>query len=206
MFGAQPIVSHAKAAVGKQVLAKTVVVEGARLAHQLVDDVPVMDRMLVASDQARQRVHLRARIPDFHTVGMQPGFDLFADQPAMHRVGIAVDVDQAAAVHAHRQAQATVQALRRQVSQHGEFRGVPRLSRRIARGHHFLKKAAIRIAAVEVAAATQQQRLVHRGLEMSVRRLTVTVLVRLPNIDPLTGQTIMFQQIAIARLKLTLGR
>jgi len=206
MFVAQPIVGHAKTAGGKQVLAITVVVEGARLAHQLVDDVPVMDRMFVASDQARQRVHFRSRVPDFHTVGMQSGFDLFADQPAMHRIGIAVDVDQAAAVHAHRQAQATVQALRRQVSQYGEFRGVPRLSRRIARGHHFLKKAAIRVAAAEVAGAAQQQRLVHRGLEMPVRRLAVTVLVRLPNIDPLAGQTIMLQQAAIARLKLTLGR
>jgi len=114
MFVAQPIVSHAKAAVGKQVLAKTVVVEGARLAHQLVDDVPVIDRMLVATDQARQRVHLRARVPDFHTVGMQPGFDLFADQPAMHRVDVAVDVDQAPRVHAHGQPQATVQPRRRQ--------------------------------------------------------------------------------------------
>jgi hypothetical protein len=205
MFGAQPIVSHAKAAGGKQVLAITVVVESARLAHQLVDDVPVMDRMLVASDQARQRVHPRARVPDFYTVGIQPGFDLFADQTAMHRVGVAVDVDQAARVHMDRQTQATVQALRRQVSQDGEFRGMPRLARRIARGHYFLEKAAIRSAAVEVAAATQQQRLVHSGLEMSMRRLAVAVLVRLPNIDPLTGQTIVFQQAAIARLKLTLG-
>jgi hypothetical protein len=47
MFILQPVVGHAKAAVGEQIFAITVVVKGARLAHQLVDDVPVVDRMLV---------------------------------------------------------------------------------------------------------------------------------------------------------------
>jgi hypothetical protein len=47
VFVAQPVVGHAKAAVGVEVLAITVVLKGARLAHQLVDDVPVIDRMLV---------------------------------------------------------------------------------------------------------------------------------------------------------------
>jgi hypothetical protein len=193
VFVAQPIVGHAKAAGGKQILAITVVVEGARLTHQLVDDVPVIDRMLVTPDQARQRVHVRARVPDFHALSMQPGFNLLAHQTAMHRVRVAVNVDQAAAVHAHRHAQATVQALRRQVSQDGEFRGLPRLARRIARGHHFLKKAAILSAAAKIAAATQQQRLIDGRFEMPVGRFAVTVLVRLPNIDPFAGQTIVFQ-------------
>lgn len=206
VFGTQPVVGHTKAAGGKQVLTITVVVESSRLAHQLIDDVSVIDGMLVAPDQARQRVHVRARVPDFHALSVQPGFNLLAHQTAMHRVRVAVDVDQAAAVHAHRHAQATVQPLLRQLPEHGEFRGVPRLARRVARGHHFLEKAAILIAAAEVAAATQQQRLVDGGFEMPVGRLTVTVLVRLPNIDPLASQTIMFQHIAIARLKLTLGR
>jgi hypothetical protein len=116
VFVLQPVVGHAKAAVGEQVLAITVVVEGARLAHQLVDDVPVVDRVLVAPDQPRQRVHLGSRVPDLHTFGMQPGFDFLADQTAVHRVGVAVDVDQAARVHAHRQPQATVLPLRRQWS------------------------------------------------------------------------------------------
>jgi hypothetical protein len=112
VFLLQPVVGHAKAAVGEQVFAITVVVKGARLAHQLVDDVPVVDRMLVTPHQPRHRVHLRSRVPDFHTLGIEPGFDFLADQTAVHGVGVAVNVDQAARVHAHRQPQATVLSLR----------------------------------------------------------------------------------------------
>ena len=206
VFVLQPVVGHAKAAVGEQVFAITVVVKGTRLAHQLVDDVPIVDRVLVAPDQPRQRVHLGSRVPDFHTLGIQPGFDFLTHQTAMHRVGVAVHVNQAARVDAHRQPQATVQPLRRQRLKHGELLGVPLLSRRVARGHHLVEKAAVVVAAAEIAAATQMQCLVHGGLEMPMRRLTVAVLVRLANIDPLAGQAIMFQQAAIAGLKLALGR
>jgi hypothetical protein len=93
VFVLQPVVSHPKAAVGEQILAITVVVKGTRLAHQLVDDVPVVDRVLVAPDQPRQRVHMGSRVPDFHPLGMEPGFDFLADQTAVHRVGVAVNMD-----------------------------------------------------------------------------------------------------------------
>jgi hypothetical protein len=206
VFVLQPVVGDAKPAVGEQVLAIAVVVKGARLAHQLVDDMPVVDRVLVAPHQPRQRVHLSSRVPDFHTLGVQPGFNFLADQTAVHRVGVAVNMDQASLVHAHAQPQTTVQPLRRQRAEHGEFGGVPLLSRGVARGHHFVEKARVFFATVEVAAAAQMQRLVHGGLEMSMRRLAVAVLVRLADIDPLAGQAIMVQQAAIASLKLTLGR
>jgi hypothetical protein len=114
MFVSQPVVGDAKAAGGKEVFAITVILKGAGLAQQLVDDVPVIDGVLVTPHQPRQRVHVDARVPDFHTVGIQPSFDLLADQTAMHRVGIAVDVDQTPRVHTHRQAQATVLPLRGQ--------------------------------------------------------------------------------------------
>ena len=206
VFVLQPVVGHAKAAVGEQVRAITIVVKGTRLAHQLVDDVPVVDRVFVASHQPRQRVHVLARVPDFHTVGIQPRFDFLADQPAVDRVGIAVDVDQAPRVHAHRQPQATVLPLRRQRPQRGAFLGVPFPAGRVAHGHHLVEKAQVVVAAAEVAAATQMQRLVHRRLEMPMRRLAVAVLVRLAHIDPFAGQAVMVQQPPIARLKLALGR
>lgn len=99
----QPVIRHPKAAVGEQVLAITVVLKGTRLAHQLIDDVPIVDRVLVAPHQPRQRVDLSSRVPDFHAIGMQPGLDFLADQAAVDRVGVAVNVDQASRVHAHRQ-------------------------------------------------------------------------------------------------------
>ena len=85
----QPVLGQAKAAVGEQVLAIAVVLKGARLPHQLVDDVPIVDRVLVASHQPRQRIDLNSRVPAFHSIGIEPGFDFLADQPAVDRVGVA---------------------------------------------------------------------------------------------------------------------
>lgn len=206
VFVMQPVVGHAKAAVGEQVFAITVVVKSARLAHQLVDDVPVVDRVLVAPHQSRQRVHLSARVPDFHTLGIQPGFHFLADQAAVHRIGVAVNVDQASLVHAHRQSQGTVQSLRRRRPEHGHFGSVPFPARRVACGHQLLEKAPVVLATAKIPAPPQIQRLVHGRFEMPMRRLAVAVLVRLAHIDPLAGQAIVFQQPAIAGLKFALGR
>jgi hypothetical protein len=49
VFLAQPIVGQAEAAVGEQILAIPIVFERAGLADQLIDDVPIIDRMLVTT-------------------------------------------------------------------------------------------------------------------------------------------------------------
>jgi len=110
----QPVVGHPKAAVGEQVLAITVILKGAGLAHQVVDDVAIVDGVLVTAHQAGQRVQVNSRVPDLHTVGIQPGLDVLAPQTAVDRIGIAVNVDQAPWVHADHQPQATVLPLCRQ--------------------------------------------------------------------------------------------
>jgi hypothetical protein len=71
---------------------------------------------------------------------VQPGFDLLADQTAVDRVGVAVNVHQAPRVHAHQKPQTTSQPLRRERLQHGEFLGVPFAPARVARGHHRFKE------------------------------------------------------------------
>ncbi len=47
MLVPQPVIGHPKAAGGKQILPIAVVLKGAWLAHQLIDDVPIVDRVLV---------------------------------------------------------------------------------------------------------------------------------------------------------------
>ena len=206
MLVPQPVIGHPKAAVGEQVLAIAVILEGAGLAHQLVDDVPIVDRVLVASHEPRQRVDLHSRVPDFHAVGVQPGFNLLADQAAVDRVGVAVNVDQAPGVHTHRKPQTTSQPLHRQRPQHGELLGMSLAPARVAHGDHRLEEPQVFLAAAEVPAATQQQGLVHSRLKVPVRRLTVAVLVRLADVDPLARQAVVFQEPPIAGLKLPLGR
>ena len=165
----QPVVSHPKAAVGEQILAITVVLKGAWLTHQLVDDVPIVDRVLVASHQPRQGVDQGSRVPDLQAVGMQQGFDFPADQTAVDRIGVAVNVDQAPRVHACRNSQATILPLRRQRPERRQLLGMPISPSRITRGDQLLQKFQVLLAAAEISAATQQQGLVHRGLEVPVR-------------------------------------
>jgi hypothetical protein len=49
VFLAQPIIGQAEAAVGEQILAIPIVGERAGLADQLIDDVPIVDRVLVTT-------------------------------------------------------------------------------------------------------------------------------------------------------------
>jgi len=155
VFVPQPVIGQAKAAIGEQVLAIAIVLKRARLTHQLIDDVPIVDRVLVAPHQPRQRIDVHSRVPDLHPVGMQPGFDFLADQAAVDRVGVAVNVDQAARVHAHRKPQATVLPLRRKRPQCRQLLGVPWMPGRVARGDHRLEESQVFLAAGEVPAATQ---------------------------------------------------
>lgn len=205
VFVPQPVIRHPKAAVGEQVFAIAVVLEGARLSHQLIDDVPIVDRVLVATHQPRQGVDVHARIPQLHAVGMQPGFDFLPNQAAVDRVRVAMKVDQAPLVHAHRQPQTSIQPLRRKRRQRRQLLGMPLSPAGIARGDHPFQKPQVCFAAVEVPAATQMQGLVHGRLEMPVRRLAVAILVRLPDVDPLACQTVMLQQPLIASSKLAFG-
>jgi len=150
----QPIIGHPKAAVGEQILAIAVVLKRARLADQLVDDVPIVDRVLVAAHQPRQCVDVNARIPELHAVGVQPGFDFLADQPAVDRVGVAVNMDQAPRVDADRQPQATILPLRRKRLQRRQLLGVPFAPACVARRDHPFEEPQVFLSAIEVAAAT----------------------------------------------------
>jgi hypothetical protein len=94
----QPVERHPEPTGREQVLAVPVVGERPRLADQRVDDVPVLHRVPVPADQSRQGVREATRVPHLHPVGEQAGLDRLTDQPAVDRVGVAVDVDQAARV------------------------------------------------------------------------------------------------------------
>lgn len=203
----QLVISHAKTAIGKQVLAEAVVLKSARFSHQLIDDVPIVDGVLVAAYQPRQRLDVLPRVPNFHAISVELDIDFLADQAAVDRVGIAVNVNQAPRVHTHRRnSQAALLPLGRKRPEQGPFFGVPLMTRGVARGDNVLQKPHVLLAAGKVAAATQVQGLVHGRLEVSMRRLAVAVLVRLADVDPLARQAVVFQQTQVPRLKFAFGR
>jgi hypothetical protein len=197
----QPVVGQPKAARREQVVAVAVVREGARLAHQPVDDVPVVDAMLAPAAQARQAFHLLLGVPDLDVVGVDAGLDPFADQTAGHRVGVAADVDRAAVIHPHRHAPAGVEPLRRQRPQHRPLFLKTLHPPPVALGEQRADKRLVVATAGEVPVAAQQQRLVQGAFEAVMALLHVAVLVRPGRVDGLALQAVVLQQALIALLK-----
>jgi len=114
LVGPQGVVGHAEVARREQLLTVTIAGKGARLTHQPVDDVPVVDAMLVTSAQARQTLDQLLGVPHLQVLDEQAHLDLLADQPAGHRVAVAADVDQAALIDLRPQPLARLQPPRRQ--------------------------------------------------------------------------------------------
>jgi hypothetical protein len=93
--------------------------------------MPVVDAMLAPATQARQRLHYLLPVPHLQPLGVHTHLDLFANQPARHRVGIAAHVDRAAPVHPHPQPSARFQSPHRQRSQQRHLLGQTLLTTRI---------------------------------------------------------------------------
>jgi hypothetical protein len=177
LLGEQPVIRQPEAARREHVVAVAVVGEGARLAHQPIDDVPVLDAMLAAATQTRQAFHLLLGVPNVEVVGVDADLDAFADQPTGDRIRVAADVNRAAAVHAHRHTLAGVETLCRQRPQQSHLfcqpLHAPLVALREQRTHERLVVAAAR----KIAAATQHQGLVEGTFELAMALLHVAVLV-----------------------------
>jgi hypothetical protein len=188
---------------GEQILAIDVLGKGPGLADQRVDDVPVIDGVLARTRQPRHALDHDARMPHLHLLDADHHLHLPADQPAGDRVRVPQDLDRAARPYRNlRHPPTGFQPMGRKRTQHGHFFRQPLLPVRIPRGHEFLKEPLVLFPAGEVAAATQPQGLIHRLLEVPVRRFGVAVLVRLADVDPLSLQAVVRQEVLITLAKL----
>jgi hypothetical protein len=125
---------------------------------------------------------------------VNPHLDPFADQPAVHRIGVVLHVDHAAAGHGHCQPLARLQPACRQGPQHRLLLGQPFRPRQIPLPADFVQEHFVLGAAGKVPTATQQQRLPHSVFEMPMGRLGVAVFVGLPCLDLLAYQAVVPQQ------------
>jgi hypothetical protein len=91
----QEVVGHPEPAGGEHRIAVVVLLERPGLAHQPVDDVAVLDAMLAPAPESRQGVDLSGPVPDVEGFGPDVNIDLFTDQTAGQRVGVAADMDRA---------------------------------------------------------------------------------------------------------------
>jgi hypothetical protein len=187
------IVGQAEATAGKQVGLVAVVGERPRFANQPVDHVPVVDPVLVAAAQARQRLDQLLPVPDLDPLRVEAGLHPLPDQPAGHRVDVAFHPDGAAAVHPHREPLARLQASGRQRSQHGQFLSQTLLPTAVKLPEQPQQKAFVGGPTAEVPAAPQHQGLVQGPLELAVALLDVPILVALARLDGLALQVVVPQ-------------
>ncbi len=197
----ETVVGHAEAAGGKHLGTVAVVGERPRLAHQPVDDVPVVDFVLAPPAQPGHLLHALLGVPQFDPLGVQPRLEPLADQPAGHRVDVARHPDGAARLHPHAQPFARLQTARRQGPQQGHLLGQSVLTSAVELGEHVAQEGGVGIAAGEVTTAAQHQGLVQGPLELTVALLGVTVLVALAGLDGLGSQAVVVQQGLVTSLE-----
>lgn len=157
--------------------------------------------MLAPSTQPWQRLHPLLGVPDLQMFRVQPDVDLFADQPAGDGVGVLLDVNQAPRIHARWQSVIALQPPFGQRTQHGLLLLEPRTAPGVAPRANLGEEGGVGRPVRKIAAAAQQQRLVHRHLEVPVRRLAVAVLVRTTRVRLGSGQPVVFQQPRITGVK-----
>lgn len=204
---AQPIVGQAKVAGGEQIFAIFVVFKGARLADQRIDDVAVIDRVFAAAGQPRHGLHQVARAPDLDCFRVDHHLDAVSDQTAGNRIGVLHHLDRAAAVNLDAaQAAHVIEPRGRQVGEHLLFRGELVAPGRVTRVEALLQERFVLASAGEITAATQQERLLHVRLQMSVRRFDVAVFMRLADVDLLRLDAVMLHQLGVAAAELALFR
>jgi hypothetical protein len=173
--------------------------EGARLAHQPGDDVPVVDRVLVLPAQPRQPLHQALGVPDLDLLDADPHLDHLPDQPRRHRVGVVLHLDRTPAPHAHPPPLLRLQPPLRQRTQHRGLGHEGRLPPRVALLHQRAQERLVVRPAGEVAAAPQQQGLRQRLLEPAVALLAIAVLVAAGRIGRLGHQPVVAQQGPVVR-------
>jgi hypothetical protein len=176
--------------------------ERTRLAHQPVDDVPVVDLVPVAAPQPWHLLHALLPIPHLQVLRVHAHRHLFADQAARHRVAVPAHVNQAAAIHAALHELPRFQPSRRQRAQHLQLFRQPHTPARVLLAAHRLQKLPVLLPAREIPTAPQQQRLLHRLFETAMPLLRVAVLVRVVRLDLLAHQPIVIQQGLIAAREL----
>lgn len=197
----QQVVGQAEAAAGEQVRPVTVGGEGPRLAHQPVDDVPVLDLVLAPPPQPGQALDLLLAVPNLDALGVQAGLHPLTDQPAGHRVNVPFHPDGTARLHPYPQPLSCLQTAVRQRPQHGHLLGQASLPPGVEPGEQLPQEGRVGVATGEVPAAAEHQGLVQGPLELAVTLLDIAVLVGLARLDRLPLKPVVPQQRLIPLLE-----
>jgi len=202
----QGVIRDTEYARREHLLPIAVLRERPRLPHQPLNHMPIADQALVPAPQTRQPLQPLLGIPHVQMLGVQPHLDHFADQPARHRVGVPLDVQRAAAVHATADLLERLQPQHRQRPQQRALFLQTLHTPRIELTEQVPQEVQVLVPAGEVPAATQHQCLVHSVLEAVMPLLDVAVLMGMARLDLLGQQPIMLHQAFVTLCEVLLLR
>jgi hypothetical protein len=177
-----------------------------RLAHQPVDDVPIVNVMFVPATQTRQSLHQLLPVPHLQVLHVHTHFHVLADQSARHRVTVALHVNLTPRVHPGTHTLARFQAPCRQCLHLRQLLRQTLAPIGVELVHKLPQKVLVLHPARKIPAATQQQRLLDRFLETPMPLLHVAVLVGVTRLDLLADQPVVIQQSLVALRELLLIR
>jgi hypothetical protein len=168
--------------------------KGPGLSHQLINDVPIVDVMLALATQARHPLQALLGVPNLDLLHADPHLDLFADQTRRDRVGVVFHANGASPPHAHLGTLQTLQPLGWQRPQVRHLLGDLGHPAGIPLGQHDQHQLPVFVSAGKLPAATQQQRLLQRRLEMPMGRLHVAILMPTGRVGRLRMHAVMPHQ------------
>ena len=193
----QLVVGHAESCGGVHVVHVLIVDERPRLADQRVDHVAKVDRFLAPAELTRHTLKALILIPELKMVLVDTHFKLQADVLAADRIDIPLDANDTVRPDRHRQGSASASSAARQWIQAGGFFTERLFSGCITPRSQLTHERQEVVDALEVATFAEPQCLVKCVLEVAVRRLDVSVLMGLANVDPMALKAIVIEQITI---------
>jgi hypothetical protein len=162
--------------------------------------------VLVTATQPRQALHQLLREPNLQMFHVHAHFHALADQPARHRIDVALDVNQAARVHPRRHTLARFQTPRRQRLHLRQLflQTLPTTGVELIQKPY--QKFLVVLAARKIPAVTQHQCLIDRLLETIMSLLRVAVLMRMIRLNLLPRHVIVIHQPLVTLPELFLVR
>jgi len=159
--------------------------------------VAKVDRFLALAELTGHTLDTLILIPELEMVLVDTHFQLQADVLAADRIDIPLDANDTVRPDRHRHGSASASSSARQWVQGGGFFTERPFSGCIAPRGQLTHERQEVVDAVEVATFAEPQCLVKGVLEVTVRRLDVSVLMGLANVDPMALEAIVIEQITV---------
>jgi hypothetical protein len=190
----QLVVGHPKPGCGIQMIDVLVVGESARFADQRIDHMAKVDPLLALSEQSRQAFQALVPVPEFKMVLVNQHVHFQADVFAADRIAVSLDTQHTIRFDRDTHRRGSAQPLVRQWFQGFTFFSEDAGPRVVAPRNKLPEESQVFILVGEVAIASQTQRLIKPGFQMSMSRFHVAVLMRLADIDAVAHHAIMSEQ------------